>query len=134
MTAVAIGNFDGVHRGHRALLAAARGWADAHETRAIALTFEPHPSVILCPNLAPVRITSPSRKRELIEAAGLSAHVLPFTPELAQLSAVAFIEEHVRGALGAKHVVVGYDFNYGHARGGTTSTLEAHGARAGFTV
>jgi riboflavin kinase/FMN adenylyltransferase len=132
---VAIGNFDGVHLGHRALLAAARARADQHGGTALALTFDPHPSVLLSPHLAPPAITSLARKLELIGESGIDATVVePFTPELAALPADDFIEQLLVGAIGVRHVIVGYDFGYGHGRGGTTASLAAHGARRGFDV
>jgi riboflavin kinase/FMN adenylyltransferase len=133
--AVAIGNFDGVHLGHRALFAAARRAADADGGAAVALTFAPHPSTILAPARAPRLLTARSRKLELIGACGIDATVIiPFTPATAQLSADEFIDDIVVRALGARHVIVGWDFCYGRARAGTIATLRAHGARAGFAV
>jgi riboflavin kinase/FMN adenylyltransferase len=132
---VAIGNFDGVHRGHQALLARARERAREHGGVAVAFTFDPHPTAVLAPHLAPPPLTSRARKLELIAAAGIDACVVePFTPELAALPAARFVDEILIGALGVRHVVVGWDFTYGQGRGGTTSTLEAHGERAGIGV
>jgi riboflavin kinase/FMN adenylyltransferase len=132
---VAIGNFDGVHRGHQELLAAARRRAAEHGGAAIALTFDPHPTAVVAPHLAPPLITSRARKLELLAEAGIDATIVePFTPELAALPAPEFVDRILVGALGVRHLVVGWDFTYGKGRGGTTSTLEAHGARAGFGV
>jgi len=128
--AVAIGNFDGVHVGHRALIAKTRELGSL----AVALTFDPHPAAVVGHG-APRAISSLERRIELLEAAGLDAVVIePFTRELAGLSPEAFVDDIVVGALHAKAVVVGYDFTYGAQRGGTTTTLEAHGARAAFEV
>jgi riboflavin kinase/FMN adenylyltransferase len=130
---IAIGNFDGVHLGHRALLAAARARADEYGGTAMALTFDPHPTAVLAPHLAPAAITSRARKLELIAEQGIDATLVePFTPELAALSAGEFVEQLLVGALGVRHVIVGWDFAYGAGRSGTTATLGAHGARAGF--
>ena len=133
--AVAIGNFDGVHRGHAALLARARGFADAHGGEAVALTFDPHPTQVLAPHVAPRLITTLARKLELLAQHGLDATVVePFTAALAALSAPAFVEQVLVRALGARHVIVGHDFTYGKGRAGTVTTLAAEGARHGFTV
>lgn len=134
-TAVAIGNFDGVHLGHRALLRAARERADHHGLRAVALTFDPHPSALLSPKGAPPMISSLARRLELIASCDMDATVVePFTRELAAQQPEAFVEQVLLGALGARVVIVGYDFNYGCERAGSIATLRAHGARAGFEV
>jgi riboflavin kinase/FMN adenylyltransferase len=126
VTAVAIGNFDGVHTGHRALITRARELA----SRTVALTFHPHPSAVLSPHGAPPILCSLDRRTELLREAGADEVVaLPFTRELASLSADAFIDDIVLGQLGARAIVVGYDFNYGHARSGSIETLAAHCAR-----
>ncbi len=126
MTAVAIGNFDGVHTGHRALVTRAKELAP----RTIALTFHPHPSAVLSPHGAPPMLASLERRIELLRGAGADDVVVePFTRELAALSPDAFIDDIVIGRLGARAIVVGYDFNYGHARAGSTDTLAAHCAR-----
>ncbi len=135
-TAVAIGNFDGVHVGHRALIRRARELADAgaEKTLAIALTFDPHPSAVLG-GKGPAKIATLDRRLELLAEAGLDAVVVePFTRELAGKSAAAFVDDIVLSALKARAIVVGYDFTYGHARSGTTAALENHGARAGIEV
>lgn len=135
VAAVAIGNFDGVHVGHRALIERTRALAAASGLRAVALTFEPHPSAVLGPRAAPPRVASLARRLELLAAAGLDAVVVePFTPELAAYSADAFVDDVVLGALGARAIVVGYDFCYGQGRAGSTDVLRAHGARAGALV
>ena len=127
--AVAIGNFDGVHAGHRALIARAKQLA----ARTVALTFDPHPSALF--GRPPELISSLARRIELLGEAGADAVVVePFTRELAALAPEAFIDEIVIGALSARAIVVGYDFNYGQSRAGTTQTLVAHGARAGVDV
>ncbi|MCA9678824.1 MAG: bifunctional riboflavin kinase/FAD synthetase [Kofleriaceae bacterium] len=132
---VAIGNFDGVHLGHRALLDAARAHADRLGARAVALTFEPHPTAVLAPRHAPALLTGRPRKLELLAEAGLDACVIePFTTALAALPADEFVDRILVDALAARHVVVGWDFTYGRGRSGTPATLEAHGARAGFGV
>jgi riboflavin kinase/FMN adenylyltransferase len=133
--AIAIGNFDGVHRGHQALVGRARELADARGARAVALTFDPHPSALLSPNGGPPAVCSLDRRIELLVEAGADAVVVePFTRELAALSPDAFIDQIVIGALHARAIVVGYDFSYGAGRAGTTDALCAHGSRAGVEV
>ncbi|HWO19321.1 MAG TPA: bifunctional riboflavin kinase/FAD synthetase [Kofleriaceae bacterium] len=132
--ALAIGNFDGVHAGHRALIDRARALAAARGLAAVALTFDPHPAAVLAPQ-PPARVCSLARRLELLAAAGLDATVVePFTRELAALTADAFVDDIVLGALRARAIVVGYDFCYGHGRTGSTDALRAHGARAGADV
>jgi len=132
-TAVAIGNFDGVHAGHRALIERTRELADAHDAKAIALTFDPHPSAVL--GTGPAMLGSLERRLELLDEAGLDAVVVePFTRDLAARAPNAFIDDVVIRALAARAIVVGYDFNYGHGRAGTTDALRSHGGRAGIEV
>jgi riboflavin kinase/FMN adenylyltransferase len=132
--AVAIGNFDGVHLGHRALIRRAKEIASAQDATTIALTFDPHPSVLLAPK-PPQMIASLTRRIELLEQAGADVVVIePFTRELARRAAHAFIDDIVIGALCARAIVVGYDFTYGQGRTGTTDALRAHGGRAGIEV
>jgi riboflavin kinase/FMN adenylyltransferase len=133
--AVAIGNFDGVHVGHQALLARARATAAARDLRAAVLTFEPHPAAVLAPGGGPPRLVSLARRLELLAAAGVELAVVePFTRELAALTPEAFVDEVLLRALGARALVVGYDFSYGQGRRGSTAALTAHGARAGVSV
>jgi riboflavin kinase/FMN adenylyltransferase len=122
--AVALGNFDGVHVGHQALFAEARRHGDA-----AAFTFHPHPGKVLQPDLAPKLITLLPRKLELFAARGLAAAVVqPFSREYARTSPADF-EAALFDALGVSHVVVGSDFTYGAARGGTVDTLREAASR-----
>ena len=133
--AVAIGNFDGVHLGHRALIDRARELATANHALAVALTFDPHPSSVVSPHGGPPMLCSLERRLELLEAAGVDAVVVePFTMDLANLAANAFVDDVLLFALKARAIVVGYDFTYGHARAGNTDALRAHGAKAGVEV
>ncbi len=133
--AIAIGNFDGVHAGHRALIARARELAGAHAATSVALTFDPHPSAVLSPNGAPPMLTSLARRLELLASLGVDAVVVePFTRELAGLAPNAFIDNVVLHALNARAIVVGYDFCYGAGRAGTTDALRAHAGHAGIEV
>lgn len=132
--AITIGNFDGVHRGHAALVRQARSLVGAHG-EAVVLTFDPHPVRVLAPHAAPPLITTHARKLELLAAAGADAVVLePFTAALAALSPDAFVAEVLAAACGARHIVVGADFTYGKNRGGNVDTLATAGARHGFEV
>jgi riboflavin kinase/FMN adenylyltransferase len=133
--AIAIGNFDGVHVGHRALIARARELAAAHGALTVALTFDPHPSALLAPAHAPARLSSMERRLELLAEAGVDAVVVePFTHGLACVAPAAFVDDILLGALHARAIVVGYDFSYGQARAGTVATLEAHGQAAGIDI
>ncbi|HVU05823.1 MAG TPA: bifunctional riboflavin kinase/FAD synthetase [Polyangiaceae bacterium] len=132
---VAIGNFDGVHAGHRAVLGAAS--AEAHEKGLafLVLTFDPHPTVVLGRGRQAV-LTPLDRKVELLGAPDPSLRVVvePFTPELAQMTPRAFAEELLVGHLGAKVVVVGENFRFGHARAGDLPFLVRLGTELGFTA
>jgi len=133
--AIAIGNFDGVHVGHRALIARARALAAANDALTVALTFEPHPSALLAPAHAPPRLASIERRIELLAEAGVDAVVVePFTHELAGVAPNAFIDDIVIFGLRARAIVVGYDFSYGQGRAGTVQTLQARGVHAGIEV
>ena len=133
--AVAIGNFDGVHRGHQALLATAHRLAESTGGDVVALTFDPHPARLLAPALAPPLIVSLARRAELLGEAGATVVVVePFTRAFASIEAAAFASDVLAGDLRAAHVVVGYDFSFGKGRRGDTTMLEALGARLGFGV
>lgn len=120
--AMAIGNFDGVHLGHRGLFDAARASARALGGPASALTFEPHPARLLAPDYAPPLISSPSRKRELLAEAGVEELVVqPFDRSFAGTEPERFVE--LLAATGVGEVIVGHDFTYGRERGGTVDTL-----------
>jgi riboflavin kinase/FMN adenylyltransferase len=122
--ALALGNFDGVHVGHQALFAEAR-----RHGAAAAFTFHPHPGKVLQPDLAPKLITLLPRKLELFSGCGLAAAVVqPFSREYARTPPSDF-EAALFDALGVAHVVVGSDFTYGAARGGTVDTLREAAAR-----
>jgi riboflavin kinase/FMN adenylyltransferase len=130
--AITIGNFDGVHLGHRRLIALAQERAAAVGGEVTALTFWPHPATVLAPRLAPPMISARARHRELLAEAGVQAIIeQPFTAEFAKTSPDEFASI-LLDQVKARAVVVGYDFTYGRARGGTTETLrqacEARGA------
>lgn len=133
--AVVIGNFDGVHRGHQALLAAARAAAAPRGGEVGVLTFDPHPARFFAPALAPPMICPLERRLELLAEAGADFVVVePFDAALAGMEPEAFVAEVLADSLRAAHVVVGYDFSFGRGRKGNTETLRALGPRHGFTV
>lgn len=133
--AVAVGNFDGVHRGHQALCQTARRLADSTGGDVVALTFDPHPARVLAPKLAPPLILSLERRAELLGEAGVDVVVVePFTRAFAAIEAESFALDVLAGDLRAAHVVVGYDFSFGKGRRGDVALLETLGARAGFGV
>ena len=128
---LAIGNFDGVHRGHQAVLMEAKAAAARQDRRAGAVLFEPHPREYFAPDEPFFRLTPLPLKLELLAALGLDqAFVIPFVPELAGLSAEAFASEVVACGLGASHLVVGYDFTYGKGRTGSPAELRGAQARS----
>jgi riboflavin kinase/FMN adenylyltransferase len=132
---VAIGNFDGVHRGHAHIFAEARRRAHAHGGEAVVLTFDPHPAKVLAPAFAPPLITPLARKLELIALSGMDAVVVePFDRNFAAHSAEAFAREVLAAGLGATHVVVGYDFTFGAKRSGNVELLTELGRGLGFGV
>jgi riboflavin kinase/FMN adenylyltransferase len=120
-----IGNFDGVHLGHHALLAAAREEARVLSGPAAALTFEPHPAKVLSPDMAPRLMTTLPRKLELLAEAGLDATLIQtFDRSFAALSARDFVEGILLRDLGVRSVVVGEDFSFGRGRSGSVRELE----------
>ena len=132
---LAIGNFDGVHRGHQALLRAAREEAAGLGVPAGAILFEPHPREFFQPDKPHFRLTPIERKLALLEQFGLDlAVVLTFDAALAGLSAQDFIERVIAGALAARHVVIGYDFRFGRGRMGDPEAMRREGRARGFGV
>lgn len=132
--AVSIGNFDGVHRGHRALVKAARAARPADGT-AVALTFDPHPARLLTPDRAPLTLTTLEQKSELLADLGLDRlAVVPFTQAFSTKSPAEFARDVLARALGARRVIVGENFRFGQDRSGGVAELEALGEALGFTV
>ncbi|HET6283933.1 MAG TPA: bifunctional riboflavin kinase/FAD synthetase [Polyangia bacterium] len=133
--ALAIGNFDGVHRGHQALIRIACQKAASSGGVPAVLTFDPHPAQLFAPALAPPLIVSLERRLELLADSGIAVTVVePFTPEFAAIEAPEFVREVLLGALGARDVVVGYDFSFGRGRAGNTRTLAELGSALGVGV
>jgi len=134
-SAVTIGNFDGLHLGHQALLARLRELAAPEGLRSVVLTFEPHPREFFAPDQAPTRLTSLREKCELLSEMGVDhVHVLHFDAELAAMSADQFVEKVLLAGLGARQVLIGDDFRYGRKRAGDFEHLQAAAARLGFTA
>ncbi|MBG6162203.1 riboflavin kinase/FMN adenylyltransferase [Labrenzia sp. EL_195] len=132
---VAIGNFDGVHRGHRAVLGAALGLGHGTHHPVFAMSFEPHPRTVFNPSKPVYRLTPPPLKVEMLNACGLDgALILPFTREFAGIEANAFVQDILIDTLGISHAVTGYDFHFGRARQGTPDYLRMAGAEHGFGV
>jgi riboflavin kinase / FMN adenylyltransferase len=132
---LAIGNFDGVHRGHQALLEAVKADAAARSAPAGVMIFDPHPREFFQPAVPHFRLTSRAEKLRLFERIGLDiAVVLPFDAALAALTPEAFVSDILVTGLGVGHVVIGYDFNFGKGRAGTPDTMRAAGNRHGFAV
>jgi riboflavin kinase/FMN adenylyltransferase len=131
--ALTIGNFDGVHFGHRRLLrrvaevGAARGWKSA------VLTFDPHPTQVVAPDRTPVLLTSPAHRAELMAEEGIGeVLILPFTAEIAHLSPEDFVRQLLVDRLGVRAVLVGDNFCFGYRQSGNVRLLAEFGARMGF--
>jgi len=138
--ALTIGNFDGVHRGHQAMLALLQNEARHRGVPTCAMTFEPHPrdffaAVHRKPELAPARIATLRDKLEELERCGVDqCVVLPFNQRLASMPPQAFIDDILVKALGVRYVLVGDDFRFGAQRAGDYAMLDAAGSAQGFDV
>jgi riboflavin kinase / FMN adenylyltransferase len=132
---VAIGNFDGVHRGHQAVLDRALAEAGRRGVPALVLTFEPHPRKVFRPDMPLFVLTPPPMKARLLSHLGFAALVeQPFTRAFAGLSAEAFVTDVLETNLGITHAVTGFDFHFGKDRQGGPAFLMAAGERHGFGV
>jgi riboflavin kinase/FMN adenylyltransferase len=130
---IALGNFDGFHAGHQAVVGRAVHHAKDDGRPAIVATFDPHPVRFFKPNAPPFRLTTLDQRQELFAAAGADAMlVLPFDAGLANTSAQDFITELLLDRYGAAGVVTGADFVFGKGRGGNVVTLADHARRLGF--
>jgi riboflavin kinase/FMN adenylyltransferase len=119
-----VGNFDGLHRGHQAIVATVLDRSRATGGSSLLVTFEPHPLKVLAPERAPLMLTTRKQKLALIEAAGIEfLLVLPFTMELAEVPAEQFVSEHLAAGLGVREVYVGANFNFGRRREGNGELL-----------
>lgn len=130
---VALGNFDGFHQGHQAVVGAAIDWARAEGRPCIVATFSPHPMRYFKPDTPPFRLTRLDQRVELFEAAGADAMlVFHFDEALASTPAERWIEEVLAGQVGAAGVVTGQDFTFGAKRGGSPAMLAEVGGRFGI--
>jgi len=132
---VAMGNFDGVHLGHRAVIGAALRMGRAHGKPALAVTFEPHPRSFFSPNSPQFRLTTETNKLRLLAGTGLAgAVVMTFDKVRAGTSAQDFIHHDLIERLGVSGIAVGYDFHFGKGRVGSPSLLVAEAPRLGIEV
>lgn len=121
---IAIGNFDGVHRGHRRMLSVLKQLAARQKTHSVAVTFHPHPITILRPEFSPPLLTTIAERTRLLKQAGIDfVVVLPVTQQLLSMSASEFFDEFVIGTLQARGMVEGPNFQFGHDRGGNVQDL-----------
>ncbi|MEW6767325.1 MAG: bifunctional riboflavin kinase/FAD synthetase [Pseudomonadota bacterium] len=132
---VALGNFDGVHLGHRVVISAAMDMAKKLRKPAMAVTFEPHPRSFFSPNTPQFRLTDQTAKLRLLAGTGLDgAVIMTFDAHRAGTSAQDFINYDLIGRLGISGISVGYDFHFGKGRGGSPALLTSEGERLGFKV
>lgn len=132
--AIAAGVFDGVHLGHRAVIAQALAFAEANGGTAVVLTFDPHPASILRPDAAPALLTSTRHKLRILAAMGVEhTLVVPFTTDFAATAPAAFIEQ-LTAACNLRQICVGHDWAFGKGRAGNLSLLTELGRKLGFTA
>jgi riboflavin kinase / FMN adenylyltransferase len=132
---VTVGTFDGVHRGHRAVLDEITRRAARTGRRSVLVTFHPHPLRITRPEAAPRLLTIPPEKKEVLAESGLEYAVfVTFTPELQQFSARRFVTQILLDRLGMEELVIGYDHGFGRGRQGSVDTMRKLGAEFGFAV
>ena len=131
---VTMGTFDGVHRGHHAVLAEVTRRANANGLASVLVTFEPHPLAVVNPAAAPKLLTLPEEKRALVAAQGIEQFVLmPFTPAVAQLDAEAFVGR-LREAYAMRELVMGYDHGFGRGRAGDVDLVRRLAQQQGFEM
>jgi riboflavin kinase / FMN adenylyltransferase len=134
-TVATVGTFDGVHLGHWTVLQEIRARAESAGRRSILVTFDPHPLRVVRPEHAPLLLTTPVEKKEILAESGLDYAVfLSFTEALSRYEPRRFVEEILVGRLGVEELVIGYDHGFGRGREGDSGTLERIGAELGFTV
>jgi riboflavin kinase/FMN adenylyltransferase len=134
-SAVTIGKFNAIHRGHLEMIGRSRQIAEERGLHAVVVTFDRHPASLFTPDSVPLDITGAQRRVELIGHTGVEAClVLPFTAEIASLSPADFVSHILIEGLGAQCVIVGKDFRFGHRAAGDVDTLRELGAAHGFDV
>ncbi len=132
---VTVGTFDGVHRGHWAVLQEIRARAEATGRRSVLVTFDPHPLRIVRPEHAPLLLTTPTEKKEILAESGLDwAVFVSFTKALSRYEPRRFVEEILVGRLRVEELVIGFDHGFGKDRSGDAGTLRTIGAELGFAV
>lgn len=133
--AAAVGAFDGVHRGHQAVIGAAREAADRLSAPLAVVSFEPHPRRWFQPEAAPFRLMTIGQMARALESQGVDRlYILPFDAEMAAMSDQAFARDVLADGLGLKHAAVGFDFTYGKGRTGSPEALTRAGHPLGFSV
>ena len=133
--AITIGNFDGVHKGHQALFQRVKQLAEELNGESVVVTFDPHPLEVLFPKKAPSFITSHRHKLDLIASCGIDATIIiPFDHEFSRMSAREFVEAVLVEKIGARAIVVGHDYRFGHSREGDIAFLKKLGEQYGFKV
>jgi riboflavin kinase / FMN adenylyltransferase len=133
--AVTIGNFDGVHLGHREIFRKVRELAQAQDGVSVVVTFLPHPMQVISPGSGLKLITTPREKEALIAAAGIDYLIeIPFDWSFASTSATEFVEQTLVGAIGMESLVIGYDYAFGRGREGDINLLRELGRRFSFSV
>ena len=134
-TVVTVGTFDGVHRGHQAVLAEIVRRARARGLESLLVTFEPHPLEVVNPAAAPQLLSLPDEKREILAQTELDrVAVVPFTRELAALTPEEFVRRILRAEYGMQELVLGYDHGFGRGRSGDVALVRRLGASDGFAV
>lgn len=132
---LSLGNFDGVHLGHRRLIRELVRIAEEVDATPVVFTFDPHPAAVLSPNHAPPLLLTREAKERFLELLGVQVLLcVPFTVELARLSPEDFVRQVLCRELAVREVIVGYNFTFGHRGAGKAGDLQRYGARYGFGV
>jgi riboflavin kinase/FMN adenylyltransferase len=133
--AVALGNFDGVHRGHQKVIALAAEAAREQRAPLGVISFDPHPRQVFQPNKPTFRIMHPDQQARTLAALGVDLfYLLPFDEEMANLTDREFAEQVLHDGMGIRHVAVGFDISFGKGRTGSPDSMKAYGREFGFTV
>lgn len=134
-SAVTVGKFDGIHKGHQRLIGALKSAADEHALQSVVVTFDRHPDALLNPHNCKLPLIGPNQKHDLIEKTGIDVLLtLAFDEALAKLSPEEFVQQILVDGLNAKIVLVGEDFKFGHKGSGDVHTLHDLGQQLGFEV